>query len=258
VTATGAAGIVEHDGECGLVLHLVRGRDDAVLEGAAAAAHADGGLDAVVAAAPFWSGPLWPGPPGGTSAAAPGGTGTAAPGGRRPAAGPPPDRAGLPDRAGPAAFREAMSRFASGVTVVTTRDGNGRPYGLTVSAFCSLSASPPLVLVCIDRAARCHDAFMEAGMFAVSVLRPHHQRLALRFASRETDKFGSGQFETDERGLPQLPGALASLTCRAEKRVPAGDHTILIGRVISAISGEGEPLLFFRRGFRRLRRTGPA
>jgi len=250
VTATGAAGIVEHDGECGLVLHLVR--DDAGTEGAAAAAHADGGLDAVVPAAPFWSGPLWPGPHAGTGTAAPGGTGTAAPGGLRPAAGP------SPDGAGPAAFREAMSRFASGVTVVTTRDGNGRPHGLTVSAFCSLSASPPLVLVCIDRAARCHQAFAEAELFAVSVLRPRHQRLALRFASKETDKFGGGQFETDERGLLRLPDALASLTCRAEKHIPAGDHTILIGRVISATSGKGGPLLYFRRGFHRLRRPGLA
>lgn len=193
-----------------------------------------GGFDNVIPTAAFWAGP-WPDL-----------------GLRRP-----PER----PSAEAAAFREAMSRFASGVTVITTVDRCGQPWGFTASAFAALSASPPLVLVCLDKEARCHDVFMATELFAVSVLRPSHRDIARRFASKLDDKFAGGRFETHADGLPRLPDALASLTCETRERVGGGDHTILIGRVLDATAGDGEPAVFFRRRFRALARPdsgGPA
>lgn len=153
----------------------------------------------------------------------------------------------------PQVFREAMCRFPSGVTIVTTRDADGRPQGFTASAFSSLSGSPPLVLACLDTSARCHAAFMAAQSFSVSILRPHHAKIAYRFASKVADKFTEAEFDTDAYGLPRLPDALVHLSCEAEQRVDGGDHTILIGRVFAATLGDGEPAAYFNRGFWRLR-----
>ncbi len=149
-------------------------------------------------------------------------------------------------------FAEAMSRFPAGVTIVTTTDAGGEPRGFTASAFAALSAEPPLVLVCLDNRARCREAFMTARAFAVSILRPDHREVALRFAAKRDDKFSGGQFAVDERGLAHLADALASLSCDVHERVPGGDHTILIGRVVAATIGHGEPAVYFNRGFWRL------
>jgi flavin reductase ActVB len=150
-------------------------------------------------------------------------------------------------------FRKAMSRFASGVTIVTSVDDQGRPHGFTASAFCSLSAEPPLVLVCLDRDARCHPTFMRAPTFAVSILRDDHVDAAMRFASSsETDKFAAGDLAPTEHGPSRLPDALAALTCQTHQRLPIGDHTVLVGRVLDARIGEGEPVVFYDRQFRSL------
>lgn len=154
-------------------------------------------------------------------------------------------------------FAEAMSRFPAGVTIVTTADQDGQPRGFTASAFAALSAEPPLVLVCIDNSARCRDAFMAAKMFAISILRPGHREVALRFASKQGDKFSGGEFSVGDKGLPGLADALACLTCEVHERVPGGDHTILIGRVVNATTSHGEPAIYFNRGFWRLA-TGDA
>lgn len=151
------------------------------------------------------------------------------------------------------AFRAAMSRFASGVTVVTSADELGRPHGFTASAFCSLSARPPLVLVCLNQEARCHETFMRAPTFAVSILRDRHVDTALRFASAsETAKFSAGDLPPAERGPARLPDALASVTCAVHQRLPIGDHTVLVGRVLATHLGEGEPVIFYNHRFRSL------
>lgn len=151
------------------------------------------------------------------------------------------------------AFREALSRFPSGVTVVTTRDVDGVPWGFTASAFASLSATPPLVLVCLDRAADCHEAFeARSDRFAVNILAVDHEDLALRFASKGADKFAGGGFDDGLGGVPTLPGAVAVLECRTDDRVTGGDHTILIGLVEQVRLGDGEPMVYANRGFRRL------
>jgi flavin reductase ActVB len=150
-------------------------------------------------------------------------------------------------------FREAMTRFASGVTLVTTHDSTGTLHGYTASAFSSVSADPPLVLTCLDKSARCHTAFLDADRFGIAILRPDHWELARRFASKIEDKFDD-RFVTDRFGLARLPDALAYLACEAYDRVSAGDHTILIGKVVGAeLDTPGEPAVFFGRNLRYLR-----
>jgi flavin reductase ActVB len=149
-------------------------------------------------------------------------------------------------------FRDAMARFPSGVTIVTTADEDGRWWGFTASSFCSVSMDPPLVLVCLAATAQCHPAFVAAERFNVHVVHPEHADLAVRFATREADKFADGGFRSDEHGLPVLDGAVATLGCRTHAVQPAGDHSILLGRVERAWVGEEHPAVYFQRRFHRL------
>lgn len=102
------------------------------------------------------------------------------------------------------AFRSAMAAFPSGVTIVTTSDAGGRWWGFTASSFCSVSLSPPLVLVCLDRNADCHAAFSGASQWAIHLVPPDHIDLARRFATRGADKFAGDWFVADCDGLPIL------------------------------------------------------
>lgn len=150
-------------------------------------------------------------------------------------------------------FRAAMSRFASGVTIVTAYDGDGEPRGFTASAFCSLSVDPPMVLLCVGRDADSHPVFVAADRFAVSILRPEHRDLALRFAAKGDDKFAGGEFEKGPAGLPVLCDALATVECRVDGRFPGGDHTILTGVVeavaLGATDVTGSALTHYQREF---------
>ena len=150
------------------------------------------------------------------------------------------------------AFRNAMACFASGVTVVTTRDADGTLWGFTASAFSSLSLEPPLVLVCLDKRAESHAAFERAPQFAISVLAESQKDIALRFATRGMDKFGGiAMQEGPETGLPLVPEAMVHLECRMYAQLPGGDHTILLGEVLSATNRDLPPLLHFNRQFGR-------
>jgi flavin reductase ActVB len=145
-----------------------------------------------------------------------------------------------------------MTRFASGITIVTTVDREGRRHGFTATAFSSVSATPPLVLVCLDKSARCHPEFVSTTEYAISILRSEHWDIAKRFASKIDDKF-TNAFVDDEFGLSYLPNALASLVCQAEQLIDAGDHTILIGKVVRVRLGDGIPAVFYGRKPRELR-----
>ena len=139
-------------------------------------------------------------------------------------------------------YREAMARFATGVTIVTTVDADGRWWGFTASSFSSLSIDPPLILVCLARNARCHPVFTSAVAFRVNVLSPEHEALAARFGTKGADKFAGHEFRPAADGLPILDDALASLRCLTVDTVVAGDHTILIARVEHAqLSRDGKP-----------------
>jgi flavin reductase (DIM6/NTAB) family NADH-FMN oxidoreductase RutF len=151
-----------------------------------------------------------------------------------------------------AAFKQAMSHFASGVTVVTT-EHDGRPYGMTVASFASLSLRPPLVLICIEKNVKTHDAIANAKKFGVSILSADQGEVSSRFASRMEDKFSGVEFTRGDLGVPLIAGALTTLECEVHDQLPGGDHTIFIGRVIDARTREGVPLLYFRSGYHEMR-----
>src|SRR2546428_9772179 len=147
-----------------------------------------------------------------------------------------------------AAFKLAMSHFASGVTVVTT-EHQGKPFGMTVASFASLSLHPPLVLVCIEKIVKTHDAIASAGKFGVSILSSEQEDISARFASRSEDKFSGIELHRGELGIPLITGALTTLECAVQSQVPGGDHSIFIGEVVGAQTREGSPPIYFPTGY---------
>lgn len=153
-------------------------------------------------------------------------------------------------------FRTALAQFASGVTVVTTRDASGRPLGLTVSAFCSVSLEPPLVLVCLERRSEANTGIRQSGLFAVSILRENQEDLSRRFASRSPERFAGVELLDGLKRLPLVPGALAHLQCRAASVHEEGDHLVWVGEVLAASTRPGLPLLYHAGEYHRLPRRG--
>jgi len=141
-------------------------------------------------------------------------------------------------------FRHALSRFPSGVTVVTTRNAAGHAYGITVSAFCSVSLVPPMVLVCIEKITASHPALTEAGSFVVNILHEDQRPLSERFAEPAADKFSDVDTEENKAGIPMLKAALANLECRLVNAYDGGDHTIFVGEVERVTVGDGVPLIY--------------
>lgn len=149
-------------------------------------------------------------------------------------------------------FRSALSRFASGVTVVTTKDAAGKFHGMTVSAFCSVSMEPPLVLVSILKTTPCYHAFEESKVFAVNILSEGQQAISNHFANRHDDKFDGIEYEEGIYGLPILNGCLANLECKLRHSYDGGDHTIFVGQIEKATVHEGKPLVYFRGKYREI------
>jgi len=150
------------------------------------------------------------------------------------------------------AFREAISHFATGVTVITTLN-EGRPAGMTASAVTSLSLDPVLLLVCINHKTPTHEAIEDSRCFVVNVLGEGQQELALHFARPSPDKFAGVKLNPD-RELPVLAEAIAFFVCDVQERFPGGDHTIFTGLVRDCGATPGQrPLLYFRSGFGTLR-----
>ncbi len=141
-------------------------------------------------------------------------------------------------------FRLALRNFASGITVVTTTSA-GQQFGITVSAFTSVSLEPPLILVCIDKRASIHDHLAEGAAFAVNILAADQQDLSQRFASKVEDRFANVATTTDANGSPLLDGALAHLQCRVVQAYAGGDHTICVGEVEATSVKQGKPLAYF-------------
>lgn len=153
-------------------------------------------------------------------------------------------------------FRRTLGHFASGVTVITTCDRDGRPTGLTASAFTSVSLEPPLILVCVDNKAQSYPALLGGKMFAVNILRLEQEAVSRRFATTKIEnKFEGVPFTLSQFGLPLLDNALAQLECATVSVHLEGDHTILVGRVEGTSTGGGAPLVYFRGRYDRL--SGP-
>jgi flavin reductase ActVB len=144
-------------------------------------------------------------------------------------------------------FRDAMASFASGVTLVTTRDGAGRPYGFTASSFASLSLHPPMVLVCMGKRSGGYEVMTTAKTFAISILNADQGHLAKLFATPGADRFGDPAMVDSAHGLPVAAGALAQLDCALEILHPGGDHAILIGRPFNIRLSQGQPLIHWNR-----------
>jgi flavin reductase (DIM6/NTAB) family NADH-FMN oxidoreductase RutF len=149
-------------------------------------------------------------------------------------------------------FRAALGRFASGVTVVTTKDAEGRFHGITVSAFCSVSLEPPLILVCIEKVTGSHRAIEQSGVFIVNILDRSQQSLSEHFALQLPEKFADIFYHQGLEGIPVLDDALVSLECRVTKTYDGGDHSIYIAEVENAGIKDGSPLVYFHGNYREI------
>jgi flavin reductase (DIM6/NTAB) family NADH-FMN oxidoreductase RutF len=146
-------------------------------------------------------------------------------------------------------FKEVMGNYPTGVTVITTTDSEGKPVGLTVNSFASVSLDPLMILWSIDHKVSTIKSFVEGGKFAVHILAGDQQELCKTFASKNVDRFKACNWEFSERHLPIIEGAFAVLECETFKTVEAGDHTILIGEVKNIQKEATEPMLYHRRQF---------
>ena len=153
----------------------------------------------------------------------------------------------------PARFRSVLGSWATGVTIVTSREGT-YVHGMTVSAFASVSLDPPLVLICTSKASETSRLIERSGVFAVNVLEQRQQELSNLFASkaREQVRFEGLECDDGATGCPHIPGAIATLDCRVQSAVDAGDHFIHIGLVEAAETNETAPLLYYHGGYRKL------
>jgi len=154
----------------------------------------------------------------------------------------------------PDEFRAVLGRFASGVTVLTTRNSNGTDHGMTASAFCSVSLAPPLVLSCLDRATDMFSILKKGAHFGVSILAEGQEALSRRFAELPSGRFDGVGYTRADSGVVLLDDAIAHLECRCIERHEAGDHAVYIGEVQWATVHQGRPLLYYRGGYAQLER----
>ena len=149
-------------------------------------------------------------------------------------------------------FKKALRCWASGVTVLTTKSG-ADVHGMTVSAFSSVSADPPLVLVCANQSSTTHEMIWSGKVFAVNILSGNQQTISDRFAFGDAQaRFEGLDWREGSTGAPLIDGALAQIECRVRSAHHEGSHTIYIGEVLAVSAQAGEPLLYFAGGYRRL------
>jgi len=147
----------------------------------------------------------------------------------------------------PRELRRSLGTFATGVTIITTIDGTGEPRGFTANSFTSVSLDPPLVLVCIAKEAGSLDAFETAQSYAVNILSEKQRDLSTLFASRGENRYADVNWTKKTTGSPILNGTAAWLDCTMEQTIDAGDHIILMGKVV-AHEHNAEPILGYCRG----------
>jgi flavin reductase (DIM6/NTAB) family NADH-FMN oxidoreductase RutF len=150
-------------------------------------------------------------------------------------------------------YREILANFPSGIAVVTSFDGDDKPNGLTVSAFCAVSLDPPLVLVCIDKDSNTLKAIELSGGFTVNLLAAGREDIARAFATKDSEKFSTVRWErvqTREAGPVLMDDCVSFAACTLHDSIEAGDHWILVGRVEDgAINSDREPLVYGQRRF---------
>jgi flavin reductase (DIM6/NTAB) family NADH-FMN oxidoreductase RutF len=151
-------------------------------------------------------------------------------------------------------YKMLMRHWATGVTLVTTPGPDG-PHGMTANSFTGVSLDPPLVLVCVSHNTRTHEHLKACGLFGVHILRAGQEELSQRCAGLlggAGNEIADLAPRTSAHGIPMLDDCLASFECRIRAAYDGGDHTIFLGEVLSAAEGEGEPLLYFNRGYHGL------
>lgn len=141
-------------------------------------------------------------------------------------------------------LRTALGRFASGITIVTTRGEDGCAEGMTANAFSALSLDPPLILWCLRKATRLRRIFERCEYFAVNVLSAEQRRISSQFAKPASDKFADVEWYEGLAGIPLIAGCLAHFECRRQRRHFGGDHVVFIGQIERFGYRQGEPLLF--------------
>lgn len=152
----------------------------------------------------------------------------------------------------PAQFRELCGRFATGVVIITATSREGTPGGMTANSFTSVSLEPPLVSINVEHAADFHPTIAAAEGFAINVLSQDQEALSRRFASPGPDRFAGVGYRRTDRGMVALAGVIAVIECEVAHRFSAGDHTIVVGRVVGGEVRDGRPLLYFRGGYHTL------
>jgi 4-hydroxyphenylacetate 3-hydroxylase, reductase component len=146
-------------------------------------------------------------------------------------------------------IRRALGNYATGVTVITARDGNDF-CGLTVNSFTSVSLAPPLLLFCVGRARASYEVFRKAETFSINVLSVTQKHLSERFASSGKEKWTGVDFAVDALGNAIFPGAAASFSCRKRQMVDAADHMIVLGEVLSFSEDRTHgPLVYCRSAY---------
>ena len=143
-------------------------------------------------------------------------------------------------------LKNAFGSFATGVTVVATREADHTPRGFTANSFSSVSLEPPLLLICIAKSALSLAVFKKATFFSVNILCETQQEVSRIFASQSEEKFDSVSWERGFKDVPLLFGSLARFVCKTDRHIEAGDHTILIGEVKDFDYRQGSPLSYFR------------
>ncbi|MEO1573635.1 MAG: flavin reductase family protein [Pseudomonadota bacterium] len=149
----------------------------------------------------------------------------------------------------PRALRNALGAFATGVTVVTTRDADGAPWGFTANSFTSVSLDPPLVLFCLAREAGSMPTFQSSEHFAINILADHQAEVSMLFASGDRDKFDKVAHDDAPSGSPRLADVVAWFDCRVHERVDGGDHVIFVGRVTNFGARNAAPLGYCRGAY---------
>ncbi|GBD32229.1 Flavin-dependent monooxygenase, reductase subunit HsaB [bacterium HR33] len=154
---------------------------------------------------------------------------------------------------GPERFRELLGRFATGVTVLTALDGEGKPAGMTASALSAVSLDPPLLLVCVNRDIEFCAILRRSLRFAINVLAEDQENLSRRFATEGIDRFAGVGYRICSERLPLLEGVVAHIWCEVEEAKDAGDHVVFFARVLGGEAYDRRPLLHFRGSYWGLR-----
>ena len=150
-------------------------------------------------------------------------------------------------------LRTIFGQYPTGVTVITTKDKNGSPVGMTANSFASVSLSPPLVLWSVDKMRNTHDVYTQSQHFCVHIVDDSQQALSDRFASKKEDRFSEMEWSEGVLDSPVLSGCLCSIECETEAIYPGGDHSLILGKVVNTnLESSKNPLIFHKGNYKKL------